>query len=111
MERCPNCGGALKIIVAIEDPPVIAKILTKRREITLSGSCGRGNFQKRLGCLTAQEHSDTVLFGKRGRLKCLFAEKIYCKSDMDGFDFKLNVENKPFTTPPTVYKGPDAAGP
>ena len=112
MERCPNCGGALKIIAAIEDPPVIAKILThlnspalrrahrraglissrqpedptptlgplspeptKRREITPSGSCGRGNFHKRLGCLTAQERSDTVLFGKRGRLKCLFADQ------------------------------------
>ncbi len=25
-EHCPNCGGALKIIAAIEDPPVIAKI-------------------------------------------------------------------------------------
>jgi hypothetical protein len=24
----PNCGGALKIIAAIEDPPVIARILT-----------------------------------------------------------------------------------
>lgn len=28
LERCPNGGGALKIIAAIEDPPVIVKILT-----------------------------------------------------------------------------------
>lgn len=27
-EHCPNCGGALKIIAAIEDPPVIVKILS-----------------------------------------------------------------------------------
>jgi hypothetical protein len=27
IEHCPNCGGALKIIAAIEDPPVIIKIL------------------------------------------------------------------------------------
>ena len=26
--HCPNCGGSLKIIAAIEDPPVIIKILT-----------------------------------------------------------------------------------
>jgi len=26
--RCPNCGDALKIIAAIEDPPVIVKILS-----------------------------------------------------------------------------------
>jgi hypothetical protein len=28
LEHCPNCGGALKIIAAIEDPAVIVKILT-----------------------------------------------------------------------------------
>jgi len=27
IEHCPNCGGAMKIIAAIEDPPVIDKIL------------------------------------------------------------------------------------
>ena len=28
IEHYPHCGGTLKIIAAIEDPPVIAKILT-----------------------------------------------------------------------------------
>jgi len=28
VEHCPNCGGALKIIAAVEDPPVIVKILS-----------------------------------------------------------------------------------
>jgi hypothetical protein len=27
IEHCPDCGGALKTIAAIEDPPVIDKIL------------------------------------------------------------------------------------
>ena len=28
MAHCPNCGGELKIIAAILEPPVIEKILT-----------------------------------------------------------------------------------
>jgi hypothetical protein len=28
IEHCPNCGGALKIIAAIEDPRVIVRILS-----------------------------------------------------------------------------------
>ena len=28
MERCPNCGGGLKIIAAILEAPVMEKILT-----------------------------------------------------------------------------------
>ena len=28
MENCPNCGGTLKIIAAIEGPPVILRVLT-----------------------------------------------------------------------------------
>jgi hypothetical protein len=28
VEHCPQCGGALKIIAAIEEPAMIAKILT-----------------------------------------------------------------------------------
>ncbi len=27
LEHCPNCGGALMIIAAIDDPPVIARLL------------------------------------------------------------------------------------
>ena len=27
LEHCPNCGGALKIIAAIVEPPVIARLL------------------------------------------------------------------------------------
>ena len=28
IEQCPECGGTLTILAAIEDPPVIAKMLT-----------------------------------------------------------------------------------
>jgi hypothetical protein len=31
IERCPHCGGRLKIIAAIEDPTVIVGILTHLR--------------------------------------------------------------------------------
>jgi hypothetical protein len=30
IEQCPQCGGTLTILAAIEDPSVIAKILTHR---------------------------------------------------------------------------------
>jgi len=29
IDHCPNCPGTLKIIAAIEDPPVIVKILSQ----------------------------------------------------------------------------------
>jgi hypothetical protein len=32
INHCPNCGGTLKIIAAIEDPPVILRILTNLTE-------------------------------------------------------------------------------
>ena len=46
IEHCPNCGGALKIIAAIEDPPVIVKILSHlglptRASAALPGSSSR----------------------------------------------------------------------
>src|ERR1700693_5405414 len=31
VDHCPTCGGRMKIIAAIVDPPVIAKILTHLR--------------------------------------------------------------------------------
>jgi len=31
IEHCPNCGGAVKIIAAIEDPPVRVRILAHLR--------------------------------------------------------------------------------
>jgi len=34
IESCPECGGTLRVIACIEDPPLIAKILghVRRRE-------------------------------------------------------------------------------
>ena len=38
IETCPVCGGKLRVIAAIEDPPLIAKILghVQRREALTS---------------------------------------------------------------------------
>jgi hypothetical protein len=42
IETCPECGGKLRVIASIEDPPLIAKILghVRRRE-ALAGSTPR----------------------------------------------------------------------
>ena len=38
IETCPECGGTLRVIACIEDPPLIAKILAhvQRREALMS---------------------------------------------------------------------------
>jgi ribosomal protein S27E len=43
IETCPDCGGKLRVIASIEDPPLIAKILghVQRRE-ALAGTTARG---------------------------------------------------------------------
>ena len=42
IESCPHCGGKLRVVAAIEDPPLIAKILEHvRRRETLIGSVPR----------------------------------------------------------------------
>ncbi len=37
VETCPNCGGTVKIIACIEDPPVIERILNHRASKDLPG--------------------------------------------------------------------------
>jgi hypothetical protein len=41
IERCPNCGARLKIIAAIEDPPVIVRIPSTPRATALTGAASR----------------------------------------------------------------------
>jgi len=43
IETCPECGGTLRVVACIEDPPLIAKILghVQRRE-ALTGRAARG---------------------------------------------------------------------
>ena len=40
IETCPECGGKLRVIACIEDPPLIAKILdhVRRREALFDSS-------------------------------------------------------------------------
>jgi hypothetical protein len=40
IETCPECGGKLRVIACIEDPPLIAKILgqVRRREALVSNA-------------------------------------------------------------------------
>jgi hypothetical protein len=42
IETCPDCGGKLRVIACIEDPPVIAKILAhgQRREALFDSTPG-----------------------------------------------------------------------
>ena len=43
IETCPECGGKLRVIACIDDPPLIAKILGHlRRHEDLAGTTARG---------------------------------------------------------------------
>ena len=43
IETCPDCGGKLRVIACIEDPPLIAKILGHvRRRQALAVTTARG---------------------------------------------------------------------
>jgi hypothetical protein len=43
IQTCPECGGRLRVIACIEDPPLIARILGQvRRREALSGTTARG---------------------------------------------------------------------
>jgi|GEM_PF-6973282 len=58
VEHCPNCGGPLKIIATIDDPPVIVKILSHLGLPTR----GQGQLERWLGGLSAV-HRAGVGFG------------------------------------------------
>ena len=58
MERCPNCGGELKIIVAILEQPVIEKVLSTAGGLTLTTHHGSGGPAPRaawIGCARASQ--------------------------------------------------------
>jgi hypothetical protein len=66
IEHCPNCGDALKIIAAIEDPPVIIKILSHLGPIdprpapcASSSSRSISNDLRRQNCLPTQADDAT----------------------------------------------------
>jgi hypothetical protein len=44
IERCPECGGKVRVIASIENPHVIAIILAhvRGREATTAGAVARG---------------------------------------------------------------------
>ncbi|MDT8321370.1 MAG: hypothetical protein RQ826_12665 [Xanthomonadales bacterium] len=43
IETCPECGGKLRVIACIEDPALMAKILSHvRRRQALAGTTARG---------------------------------------------------------------------
>jgi len=66
VEHCPQCGGALKIIAAIEEPAVIAKI---------------ARFSPNTVRLTACRAGDKVADSEKGGLNFLFAD-ILCYHSM-----------------------------
>ena len=73
IEHCPNCGAALKIIAAIEDPPVIVKILTHLgpthpRPAACPGAAIRSvpnNLRAKTGC--QRNPSPPIALSSRGR--------------------------------------------
>ncbi|MFH0351774.1 MAG: hypothetical protein ACHBMF_07595, partial [Chromatiales bacterium] len=67
-EQCPRCGGTLKIIAAIEHPPLIAKILT---HLGLSAESSP-ILDPGPACLTANRSSRIFSFEEKGPLKSLF---------------------------------------
>jgi Zn-finger nucleic acid-binding protein len=61
MEHCPHCGGAWKIIAAIEEPGVIRKILTHLGLATRATAVQDRHRRVSLGSVTGQAQENRLL--------------------------------------------------